>query len=458
MSDDGPAFACSRFVSEFVGTYLLVLTVGCNVIAGNPTWGVTSIACVLMVAIYALGSVSGAHFNPAVTVAIALCGKIDSWAEAAKYCFVQVIAGTLAGLTYWAVFGSSKVFNLEPQGEYTWYEVIPAEVLYTCMLCFVVLNVACSSANEFNQYYGLAIGFVIIAGGHAAGPISGGCFNPAVAFGIDISSTGLGFGWCFAYFAYEFMGAALAALLFRLTRPEEWDSQVPSLIVRKCISEYLGTFFLVLTVGLNVLHKSPAAAWSIACSLMCMIYALGTCSGAHFNPAVTAAIMMSGRSKCPLREAIPFMLSQIFGGLSAGITYSLMCKHTAFALGPAMPKYGWMQCAVAEIVFTFVLCFVVLHCATAESNTGCKDMVGLAIGMCVTVGGFAIGAISGGSLNPAVSIGIDFSNAIFNSAIPVNWLAYSLFELVGAAVAAIAFFCLRPSEYQKPLGYQQVDY
>merc|ERR1719387_1107982 len=368
--------------------------------------------------IYSLGSVSGAHFNPAVTVAIALCGQIESWLEAGKNCLVQV----------------------------------PAGILCTCMLCFVVLNVACSRANYRNQYYGLAIGFVIIAGGHAAGPISGGCFNPAVAVGIDVSSAGLGFGWCFAYFAYEFTGAALAALLFRLTRPEEWRSDSPSTLTRKCVSEFTGTYFLVLTVGLNVLNKSPAAAWSIACSLMCMIYALGSCSGAHFNPAVTAAIMMAGRNKCPLRDAVPFVFSQIFGALCASMTYCLMCKHTAFALGPATPKYGWVQCGAAEVVFTFVLCFVVLHCATADSNTGCKDMFGLAIGMCVTVGGFAIGAISGGSLNPAVSIGIDMSNAIFNNQVPINWLAYTLFEVVGAALAAVTFYALRPSEYQKPLG------
>merc|ERR1719487_150903 len=438
----------ARYVAESLGTFLVVFTAGCNAIIGNPTWGATSIACVLMVMIYALGSVSGAHFNPAVTVAIALCGQIESWLEAGKNCLVQVIAGMLAGLSYWALFGSSKVFNLEPQGDYTWHEVIPAEILYTSMLCFVVLNVACSTANEFNQYYGLAIGFVIIAGGHAAGPISGGCFNPAVAVGIDVSSAGLGFGWCFAYFAYEFTGAALAALLFRLTRPEEWDSDAPTSLVRKSVSEFVGTFFLVLTVGLNVLHKSPAAAWSIACSLMCMIYALGSCSGAHFNPAVTAAIMMAGRGKCPLREAVPFMLSQIAGGLFAGTVYCMMCKNTAFALGPAAPKYGWIQAGMAEIIFTFVLCFVVLHCATAEGNTGCKDMFGLAIGMCVTVGGFAIGAISGGSLNPAVSFGIDTAHAVHGN-FWSNCLLYSGCEFVGAGLATLFFFGVHPNEYMK---------
>merc|ERR1712159_397930 len=96
------------------------------------------------------------------------------------------------------------------------------EILYTCMLCFVVLNVAVAEANNGNEFYGLAIGFVIVAGGYAAGGISGGAFNPAVALGIDVSSAGLGFGWGFAYAGYELIGAALASALFRVVRPDEF--------------------------------------------------------------------------------------------------------------------------------------------------------------------------------------------------------------------------------------------
>merc|ERR1719316_656887 len=146
------------------------------------------------------------------------------------------------------------------------------------MLCFVVLNVATASKNAGNQFFGLAIGFVIIAGGYAAGNISGGAFNPAVALGIDVSSAGLGFGWGFAYTGYELVGAALAAGAFRLVRPDDFGGSDQYELGTKCISEFIGTFFLVLTVGLNVLNNSPAGAWSIAASLMCMIFALGNCS------------------------------------------------------------------------------------------------------------------------------------------------------------------------------------
>merc|ERR550537_545671 len=102
---------------------------------------------------------------------------------------VQIIAGITAGLSYGALFWN--VFNLAPAKGFGWWEALLAEVLYTFMLCFVVLNVATAKKNEGNQFYGLAIGFVIIAGAYGAGAISGGCFNPAVALGIDVSSAGM---------------------------------------------------------------------------------------------------------------------------------------------------------------------------------------------------------------------------------------------------------------------------
>merc|ERR1719409_2646613 len=96
--------AGTKCLSEFTGTYLLVFTVGCNVLGGSAVWAATSIACVLMVSIYALGAVSGAHFNPAVTLALKLAGKMDSWGEAAAYMAVQLLAGLCAGFSYLGLF------------------------------------------------------------------------------------------------------------------------------------------------------------------------------------------------------------------------------------------------------------------------------------------------------------------------------------------------------------------
>merc|ERR1719379_3379614 len=204
-----------------------------------------------------------------------------------------------------------------------------------------------------NQFYGLAIGFVIVAGGYGAGHISGGCFNPAVAFGIDVSSAQLGFGYCLVYTAFELVGACMAAGLYRVVRPDDFDDakevgkyELPG----KLCSEFLGTYFLILTVGLNVIGGSPAGAFSIAASLMCMIYALGSCSGAHFNPAVTVAIICAGRGKCSATDGVAYIGAQLIGGISAAMTYMAMENGETFALGPGK-NYSLGQACEAEMVF-----------------------------------------------------------------------------------------------------------
>jgi len=438
----GEDSATARYAAEFVGTFMLVFTIGCNVLTGQTVWGGISIACVLTVMIYALGKSSGANFNPAVSVALGLANKLE-WMEVAIYSCVQIVAGICAGLCYVGMFGES--FNLAPTKGHNWWQAGLAEVLYTFMLCFVVLNVAASNVHAGkNQFYGLAIGFVIVAGAYSGGSISMGCFNPAVAFGIDVSSAHMGVHYCFLYTAFELVGAVLAAVLFKVCRgAQEEDSTADPGLAAKLVSEFLGTYMLVLTVGLNVLSGSAAGAFSIAASLMCMIFALGSCSGAHFNPAVTVAIICSGRGKCSPKDGVMYMLVQIVGGVCAAFTYSAMMNGETFALKPA--AYKWYQVVIAELVFTFVLAFVVLSVATVKN--GLSEYFGLAIGMCVTVGGCAIGKVSGGSLNPAVSIGISTSHIIDGGGF---WpcLIYTLVELIAGAAAAGVFMLTQPSEYE----------
>eukprot|EP00747_Dinoflagellata_sp_TGD_P126026 gnl/TRDRNA2_/TRDRNA2_174230_c4_seq71.p1 gnl/TRDRNA2_/TRDRNA2_174230_c4~~gnl/TRDRNA2_/TRDRNA2_174230_c4_seq71.p1 ORF type:complete len:461 (-),score=99.32 gnl/TRDRNA2_/TRDRNA2_174230_c4_seq71:121-1503(-) len=444
----------AKYVAEFVGTFLLVFTIGCNVITGSATWAATSIAAVLMVSIYALAGVSGANFNPAVSVALGISNKLD-WKEVGIYSIVQIIGGiiggTAAGVLMW------DVVHLAPGKGFQWWQASAVEFLYTFMLCFVVLNVACTKKHRHNQFYGLAIGFVIVAGGYGGGHISMGCFNPAVAFGIDVPSASRGFGYCLVYTCFELAGAAAAAFLFMVIRPEDCkkkedeedeedeEADVAYPLHVRSLSEFLGTYFLVLTVGLNVLGGSPAAVWSIAAALMCMIFALGSCSGAHFNPAVTLAILICGRGKCLPLDACCYMVSQVAGGIMAAMTYMVLENGKTFPLGP-VGKYGWSSVAVAEIMFTFVLCFVVLSVATVRNVL--SEYFGFAIGMCVTVGGYAIGAISGGSLNPAVSIGIASADALGSGGKLWPAGAYCFFELMGACLAAAVFYGTHPSEFE----------
>eukprot|EP00747_Dinoflagellata_sp_TGD_P060713 gnl/TRDRNA2_/TRDRNA2_152157_c3_seq14.p1 gnl/TRDRNA2_/TRDRNA2_152157_c3~~gnl/TRDRNA2_/TRDRNA2_152157_c3_seq14.p1 ORF type:complete len:478 (-),score=100.72 gnl/TRDRNA2_/TRDRNA2_152157_c3_seq14:117-1469(-) len=438
--------AYEKYLAEFVGTFLLVFTVGCNVLSGSPVWAATSIACVLMVSIYALGGISGANFNPAVSFTLGLSNKLP-WMDVGIYSITQIVAGIVAGFAYSGLMGDK--FFIAPTKGFSWWQAGIAETLYTFMLCFVVLNVAASKKHAGkNQFYGLAIGFVIVAGGYGAGHISGGCFNPAVAFGIDTSFFGIDFwlGYALPYTFFELLGAGIAAGLYVVVRPDDFDASVEEYpLSAKLCSEFLGTYMLVLTVGLNVLGGSPAAAFSIAAALMCMIFALGSCSGAHFNPAVTVAIILSGRDKCTINDGAAYIGVQLVGGVCGALTYVAVEGGKSFPLGPGA-AYGWAAASAAEIIFTFVLCFVVLSVATVKNSL--SEFFGLAIGSCVTVGGYAIGAVSGGSLNPAVSVGIstgalrDHTGAFWHCA------AYTVLELIGAGIAVGVFRICYAAEYE----------
>merc|ERR1719247_881463 len=139
---------------------------------------------------------------------------------------------------------------------------------------------------------------------------------------------------------------------------------------------------------------------------------------------------------------------QIVGGIFAAFTYSSMMNGETFPLKPE--GYKWSQALLAEFVFTFVLAFVVLSVATVKN--GLSEYFGFAIGMCVTVGGCAIGKVSGGSLNPAVSLGIATSHDAIEGGDMWPGIVYSLVEVLAGGAAAAIFMLTQPSEYENQLS------
>ena len=171
-----------KYLVEFIGTFFLVFTIGNVVIApGAGLFGPLAIGFVLAAMIYAGGHISGAHYNPAVTMAFWFRGKMNS-RDVFPYMVTQTVAGVLAALAVLFVKGASETSPME-------ISILPAlvaETLFTFALCLVILEVATSKATQGNSYYGIAIGFTVMAGTYAVGSISGGVFNPAVAVGIII--------------------------------------------------------------------------------------------------------------------------------------------------------------------------------------------------------------------------------------------------------------------------------
>lgn len=210
----------------------------------------------------------------------------------------------------------------------------------------------------------------------------------------------------------------------------------------KYVAELVGTFFLVFTVGCNVHTGSIGAAVSIGGILMVMVYALGSVSGAHLNPAVTFAVGLSGRGKISVEDMFCYMASQITGGLLGAFCYWIIFND-AFLLRP-LAGYSRHDAVAVEVLYTMALCYVVLNVATTENpeqGNGKNSFFGLAIGLTVTSAAIAIGPISGCSLNPAVSLGAFFASKLAHGVAPVSLVVmYILSPLGGAAIATLFFY------------------
>jgi aquaporin Z len=204
----------AKYLTEFIGTFFLVSTIGYTVIApGAGDLAPLAIGATLMVMIFAGGHVSGGHFNPAVTLAVFLRGRLPA-ADIIPYWIVQFAGGAVAALIVLFMKGNPEIVPMQPDV----IRALVAEFLYTFALCYVVLNVATAKGTSGNPTYGLAIGFTVLAGAYAVGGVSGGAFNPAVAVGITMMGLASMMN-IWIYFVANLAGGAAAALIFKAMHP-----------------------------------------------------------------------------------------------------------------------------------------------------------------------------------------------------------------------------------------------
>ena len=207
--------------------------------------------------------------------------------------------------------------------------------------------------------------------------------------------------------------------------------------MKKYLVEFIGTFFLVLVVGMAVIEPGAGnlAPLAIGSALMVMVYAGGHVSGGHYNPAVTIAVWLRGR--CPQSDVFPYIGSQLGGGIVASILV-LALKGDGMA-SPADIKV--FPALIAELVGTFALAYVVLNTATAKATSG-NSYYGLAIGFTLMVMVFAFGNVSGGAFNPAVAVGI----TVMHLAKAGNLWIYLVANFAAGALAAIVFKFINPED------------
>ncbi len=198
----------NKYIVEFIGTFFLVLVVA---LTGNPL----AIGAFLIAMVYAGGYISGAHYNPAVTFAMYLIGKIKQ-DEAVKYIGIQMIAGLVAAILY--SFLKGRFFLPEPAAQTTWLNAFVIEVLFTFLLVHTILRVAVSDKVKGNNYFGMAIGLALLVGAFAGGPISGGVYNPAVGVSplvLDLANMSGHAPHMLLYILGPLAGAGLASYVYK---------------------------------------------------------------------------------------------------------------------------------------------------------------------------------------------------------------------------------------------------
>jgi aquaporin Z len=201
-----------KLLVEFVGTFFLMLTIGMTVLAPNDAGPMAPIAigAILMAMVFAGGHVSGAHYNPAVTLAVFIRGKCGM-GEVPGYILAQCAGAALAALTVLFIKGQPAGAPLVVDPTFAFV----GEFLFTFALATVVLNVATCRGTSGNSFYGLAIGFTVLAGAFAMGPVTGAAFNPAVVLGVTILGI-FSVANVWVYLLANFAAAAAAAALFKV--------------------------------------------------------------------------------------------------------------------------------------------------------------------------------------------------------------------------------------------------
>ena len=209
----------------------------------------------------------------------------------------------------------------------------------------------------------------------------------------------------------------------------------------KYLYEFIGTFFLVLTVGMTVYNTHNPEYWAplaIGAALAVMVFAGGHISGGHYNPAVSLAAYL--RKKLALDDLWLYWLVQLAAGIVAAlVTIYLKGKQAAAPLEPDV-----LKALIAEFLFTFALCYVVLNVATVKETVG-NSYFGWAIGFTVLAGAYAVGAISSGAFNPAVALGI----TILNLSKWSNLWIFFVANLLGGVVAAIVVNAAHPEKERR---------
>lgn len=443
--------------AEFVGTFFLAFFVSATKVTTLAGAAPYAIGLGLVTLVYTTGQVSGGQLNPAVTIGLVTRNKLNIFE--ALYCLASQFTGaTVAGMICYALYGDNydKTGYPRVHDDHRRPQAFLGELIQTFALVTVVLNTATTKAQANNSYFGVAIGFVVLAGALVIGGISGACFNPALSM-LTILHDDSQDMWVFL--VGPAIGGLLAGIVFRVTNPTEWDDDTDPLgknfkrltkshhnpegdITRTAAMltmEFIGTFFLVWTVAMTRNALTSGGYIAVGAILASMIYAGGAISGGHYNPAVTLGVyirgMLENNQSMRVLDSIMYVIVQIAGGFTAGTAAAYVNGgYDEIAVPQLNDAHTTFACIVTEFLFTFLLVLTVLNAATSAKVAG-NSYFGLAIGFVITAGGIATGDFTGGCFNPSVILSLA---SLSGKGTDDIWV-YLLGEVLGAVAAAGLF-------------------
>jgi len=461
----------SPYVIEFVGTMFIGLTISLS-IASLSLWGPLAYGSVLLALCFVGGQISGAHYNPAVTLAMVICRKIRI-VPALGYLLSQMAGGITAGVLTIAMENIKGDNSQYPRlGKHVNpFQAVVCEMLFTIIVIKVMLDAderrlsgeMRHALPEEGTFFGLGVGMATIGGGISTGTISGAIFNPAVGTGLLAVHGHFENIWI--YWVGPVLGGVIASMIWKIST--DWDLAMLDMPFNQSrfdiepwwragvpyVTEFIGTFmlcFVIATTRWGAGAGVPLAPLAIGSTKVAVVYMASQSSMAHFNPAVTSAALMCGLFTRDTHTTLGFLLGIIhaFAYIVSQITGSFAAAVVAkFVLGkpPGYPltngQYSWVAHLTAEGTFSFLLAYVVLITYDSGGNRllfhESKNrwyMYSLASGFALMAGTVAVGDVSGAALNPAAGTGLPIVAGMWRD-LWVYWTG----PMMGALCAVAAF-------------------
>lgn len=437
-------------------TWVASRTCWCTSAYFAPLFGMALLLIIYAVLLFFIRPMSGAHLNPAISLAAFLSGKINLMAMLI-YWGAQVLGALLAALLFALIVGFDCL-GVEPRDGYGWWQASIVEFIYTALLAFTFLSVhpahkGNGKENKYNIFlYPFTLMAALGAGIAACAHISGAFLNPASTIAFEILRVLLTSRespqYWLLYIVMQLLGAVLAAVVFYICRPDERMQQRSATEERfsffplstKLACEFVGTWIFTFTVGCAYWGGLDLEVVAGALCLIAIYTAMCMVSGGHFNPSVTLAVMLSERHilSGAVRDGLWYMLVQLVAASLAA--FECAAVHRGRTFEATSLDWSWFVWGLIEALLTCLLVLAFLACTRTRDEvvvTHLRYQIAIALALCFGIAGWVLNyfVLAGSFLNPAIALGLADAAQLLNGGIWYMGLVVAFFDLLGGLAA-----------------------